>query len=98
MDWGFVTLIIELDTESKKWIESKGSHLTVKIMEVNGCCSPDIQEIVAVPGKPKASQQFNEHTVENISVYIQKNIKECEKLILKLAGFGFLKSISAKIM
>lgn len=91
-------MIIELDNVSKKWIKSKGSHLTVKIMEVNGCCSPDIHEIVAVPGKPKTSQQFKEHIVDNLSIYVQKNIKEQEKIILKLSGFGILKSISARII
>jgi hypothetical protein len=88
---------IELDEDSKQWIQSKGSQLTVKTLEVKACCAPGVQELVAVPGKPKTVNQFNEVTVENLSIYVQKSIRGKEKLILKLSGFGFFKSISAKL-
>jgi hypothetical protein len=88
---------VELDTESKQWMMSKGSQLTVKTFEVKACCAPGIQELVAVPGKPKTLNQFNEVIIDNISIYVQKSIRGKEKLILKLSGFGFFKSISAKL-
>ena len=88
---------IELDTESKQWIKSKGNHLTVKTLEVNVCCAPGVQELVAVPGKPKTLNQYNEVIVDNISIYIQKRVRGKEKLTLTLSGFGFFKSISAKL-
>jgi hypothetical protein len=88
---------IELDADSKQWIQSKGSQLTVKTLEVKACCAPGVQELVAVPGKPKTVNQFNEVTVENLSIYVQKSIRGKEKLILTLSGFGFFKSISAKL-
>jgi len=88
---------VELDTESKQWIKSKGSQLTVKTLEVKACCAPGIQELVAVPGKPKTLNHFNEVIIDNISIYVQKSIRGKEKLILKLSGFGFFKSISAKL-
>jgi hypothetical protein len=88
---------VELDTESKQWIKSKGNQLTVKTLEVKACCAPGIQELVAVPGKPKTLNQFNEVIIDNLSTYVQKSIRGKEKLILKLTGFGFFKSISAKL-
>lgn len=88
---------IELDIQSKQWIQSKGSQLTVKTLEVKTCCAPGVQELVAVPGKPKTLNQFNEVTIDNLSIYVQKSIRGKEKLILKLSGFGFFKSISAKL-
>ncbi|NYE08393.1 hypothetical protein F4694_005237 [Bacillus niacini] len=56
---------VELDTESKQWIKSKGNQLTVKTLEVKACCAPGIQEQVAVPGKPKTLNQFNEVIIDN---------------------------------
>ncbi|MBU8879647.1 Fe-S oxidoreductase [Bacillus sp. FJAT-29790] len=88
---------IEIDGESKKWIESKGKQLTVKTIEVKGCCAPGVQEIVAVPGKPKSLNHYNEFIVDNLSIYIQKQIRGKEKLTLKLSGIGFFKTISAKL-
>jgi hypothetical protein len=88
---------VELDAESKKWIESKGKQLTVKTIEVKACCAPGVQELVAVPGKPKNLNRYNEFIVDNLSIYVQKNIRGKEKLTLKLSGFSFLKSISVKL-
>lgn len=88
---------VQLDSESKKWIESKGSQLTVKVMDVKACCAPDVQEVVAVPGKPKTLDRFKEFKVDNISIFVQKTICGKEQLSLKLSGISFLKSISAKV-
>jgi hypothetical protein len=88
---------VELDAESKKWIESKGKQLTVKTIEVKACCAPGVQELVAVPGKPKTLNRYNEFIVDNLSIYVQKNLRGKEKLTLKLSGFSFLKSISVKL-
>ena len=88
---------VELDTESKQWIKSKGNQLTVKTLEVKACCAPGVQELVAVPGKPKTLNQFNEVIVDNISIYVQKSIRGKEKITLKLSGFSFLKYIYAKL-
>ncbi|WP_342429912.1 CC/Se motif family (seleno)protein [Neobacillus sp. FSL H8-0543] len=88
---------VEIDVESKKWIETKGNQLTVKTLEVNACCAPSIQEVVAVPGKPKTLTNFNEFIIDNLSIYVHKNISRKNKLNLRLSGFGFLKSISAKL-
>ncbi|MFO1441952.1 Fe-S oxidoreductase [Bacillus sp. Bva_UNVM-123] len=88
---------VEMDSASKMWIESKGRQLTVKILEVSSCCAPSVQEVVAVPGRPKTLHQFNELMIDNLSIYIQKTLYEHKKLSLTLSGFSFLKSISAKL-
>jgi hypothetical protein len=86
----------EIDNEAKKWLKSKGKPLTVKTIEVNGCCTVGVQDLLAIPGKPKALDHYDEFKVDNLSIYIQKNIKVKDKIILKLSGFGFLKTITAK--
>ena len=88
---------VELDDAAKKWIESKGEQLTVKTIEVKACCAAGVQELLAVPGKPKDLERCYEYKVENLSIYVQKHIRGKEKLALKLSGFSFLKSISAKL-
>lgn len=90
---------IEMDEAAKKWIEAKGNHLTVKLLEVNGCCSPDITGITAIPGKPKQKEltHYNELKVDNLSIFVQKMFCKKEKLILKLSGISFLKSVSATL-
>lgn len=89
---------VELDDKAKNWIESKGKHLTVKTVEVKGCCAPGLQELLAVPRKPKALDRYDEFKIDNLSIYIQKNIKTKGKIILKLSGFGFFRSITAKCL
>jgi hypothetical protein len=88
---------IEMNSESKKWIEAKGRQLTVKILETRGCCAPGVSEIIAVPAKPKISHHYKEFKVENLSIYVQKMLCNKEKLTLELSGISFLKSISASL-
>ncbi|RSK52365.1 CC/Se motif family (seleno)protein [Bacillus canaveralius] len=87
---------IQLDDEAHAWIKSKGKYLTVKTLEVKGCCAAGVQELLAIPGKPKDIQKYNEFIVDNLSIFIQKNIEIKDRLELKISGFGFLKSIAAK--
>jgi hypothetical protein len=90
-------MMIEMDVDARKWIEAKGSQLTVKTMNVNVCCAPGVQEVVAVPGKPKTLNHYDEVKIDTFSIYLHKSIGKKEKLILKLSGFPLLKSISAQI-
>ncbi|HZG72724.1 MAG TPA: CC/Se motif family (seleno)protein [Chondromyces sp.] len=87
---------IVLDDKSKKWIESKGSHLTIKNLGARPCCVPVIEEVTTEPRKPKHVEHYHLFNVDNLSIYVHKNVWKKEKLILKLSGFGIFKSISAK--
>ncbi|WP_050182227.1 CC/Se motif family (seleno)protein [Domibacillus robiginosus] len=87
----------ELDQKAKSWLESKGKHLTVNTVEVKGCCIAGVQDLMTIPKKPKDLHRYNEFTVENLSIYVQKNIKVKDKISLKVAGVGFFKGISAKL-
>ncbi|WP_066320146.1 CC/Se motif family (seleno)protein [Bacillus sp. FJAT-29814] len=88
---------IDIDGKLKEWIEAKGNQLTVKTLEVKACCVPGVQELVAVPGKPKSLNHYQEYVIDNLSIYVQNTISCKEKLTLSLSGFSFLKSISAKL-
>lgn len=90
-------MIIEMDVESKKWIASKGNQVTIKILDVKACCAPGVQELIALPGKPKALDQFHQITSDQTEFYIHKSIGRKEKLIIALSGLSFLKSLSVKL-
>ncbi|MEH7387158.1 CC/Se motif family (seleno)protein [Bacillus sp. JJ1521] len=90
-------MVVELDDASKQWIASKGNKLTVKTIEVNACCAPGVQDLIAVPGKPKNTGSFHKLSKDNLDIYIQKGINREKTLTLSLSGFSFLKSISAKL-
>ena len=88
----------EIDEDAKKWIQSKGGQLIVKIVEVNACCAPGVQELLTLVGKPKDIANYHEFKVDGLLIYVQRHITMKEKLILKLSGFGFFKAISVKIV
>ncbi|TWI59047.1 CC/Se motif family (seleno)protein [Halalkalibacter nanhaiisediminis] len=90
-----MALDIELNDNVKKWIESKGSHLTVEAVSMNACCG-GYEEFMTSPKKPNKPQNFNEFKIDNISVHVHRNILLKDKITLELSGFSFFKSISAK--
>lgn len=91
------SVYIEIDEASKQWIESKGNQLTVKMLEVDACCAPSVQELVAIPGEPKTFEQYKMLKIGNLTIYVQNYLSNKEKLTLKLSGVSFFKSMSAKI-
>jgi hypothetical protein len=88
-------MYIDIDTEAKNWIESKGQELTVKTLDINVCCAPNLKEIVAIPGRPKTFEQYNQIIADGLIIYVQKSLFNKSRLKLKLSGISFLKSISA---
>ena len=90
-------MIIEMDNESKQWIASKGNQVTIKILDVKACCAPGVQELVALPGKPKTLNQYQQLISNQTEFYIHKNVRSKDKLVITLSGLPFLKSLSVKI-
>ncbi|OCA82569.1 CC/Se motif family (seleno)protein [Bacillus sp. FJAT-27986] len=90
-------MIIEMDEESKKWIVSKGDQVTIKNLDVKACCAPGVQELIALPGKPKTLNHYSQITSDQVSFYIHKNVRKKGKVILTLSGIPFLKSLSVKL-
>lgn len=88
---------VEIHEGVKDWIRSKGNQLTVQLLEVKGCCAPDIEGLVVLPRKPKNVQNYREFTIDDLSVYVQTPIAMKEKLVLQLKGFGILKTVTAKV-
>ena len=88
---------IELDTNTKKWMQSKGKPVSVKTISVNACCAPPVQELMTHLGKPKDVHNYYEIKIDNLSVYVEKNLSNNEKMTLKLTGIGIFKMISAKL-
>ena len=95
---GAEKMIVEMDLEAKKWIKSKGSQVTVKILDIKTCCAPGVQELVALPGKPKTPVHYQQFTSENIIFFIHKSVGREGKLLLTLSGPPFLKSLSVKLL
>ena len=90
-------MMIEMDAESKSWIQSKGNQVTIKLLVVKSCCAPGVQELIALPGKPKNLHYYHQITSDQISFYIHKNVSKEKKLILTLSRLPFLKSLSVKL-
>ena len=88
---------IELDTNTKKWMQSKGKPVSVKTISVNACCAPPVQELMTHLGKPKDVHNYNEIKIDDLSVYVEKNLTNNAKMTLKLTGIGIFKMISAKL-
>ncbi|MCK6205748.1 Fe-S oxidoreductase [Bacillus infantis] len=90
-------MIFELDEKAKSWIETKGKHLTVNTVEVQGCCAVGVQDLLAIPKKPKDTHRYNIYEVDNLSIYIQKNINVRDKISLKNDRHWFFKRHIGKI-
>ena len=88
---------IVLDTNTKKWMQSKGKPVAVKTISVNACCAPPVQELMTHLGKPKDVHNYKEIKIDDLSVYVEKNLSNNEKMTLKLTGIGIFKMISAKL-
>ncbi|WP_256363918.1 hypothetical protein [Psychrobacillus sp. FJAT-21963] len=35
-----ILMHVELDAKVKRWLQSKGEHVSVKTIQVNACCAP----------------------------------------------------------
>lgn len=51
---------IQLDEQTKNWIQSKGKPVSVKTLQINSCCAPPIQELTTYLGKPKDLHNYTE--------------------------------------
>lgn len=88
---------IDIEEKAKEWIKTKGKTLTIKTVQIKGCCvGGDVQELITILKKPSDVSRYNLFEVDSVSVYIEKNVFNREKILLKLSGFGLFKSISAK--
>jgi hypothetical protein len=91
-----MTFKINIDNEAKSWIEKKGKYLTVKTLKAGGCCGGGPIELATEVGIPDEANLFEQISLDNITIYIQKGINAKDNQItLKLSGFGFFKYITA---
>ena len=88
---------IQLDENTKNWIQSKGKPVSVKTLQVSSCCAPPIQELMTFFGKPKDLHNYAEMKVDDLSIFVEKHLSLNEKMILKLTGIGIFKTITAKV-
>lgn len=87
---------IQIDENTKNYIQSKGKPILVKTLQVSSCCAPPIQELMTYFSKPKDVHNYKELKLDNISIYIEKHLSLNEKMTLKLSGIGIFKTITAK--
>ena len=65
---------IQITEDVKEWIRSKGNKVTIKIIQVNCCCAPGIQELFTHLGKPKDLQNYHEFKEDDLAIFIQKQL------------------------
>lgn len=87
---------IELDENTKNWIQLKGKPVSVKMIQVNACCAPPVQECMTHFGKPKDLHNYAEFKIDNSTIFVEKHLLRNEKMILKLTGIGIFKTITAR--
>ena len=90
-------MIIEMDDAAKEWIATKGGQVTIKNLDIKACCAPGVQELIALPGKPKTLNDYRQFTSNHASFYIHRNVRGQGILTLSLSGIPFLKSLDVKI-
>lgn len=88
---------IQLDENTKSWIQSKGKPVSVKTMQINSCCAPPIQDLLTYLGKPKDLHNYTEVEIDDLSIFVEKHLLLNEKMTLKLMGIGIFKTITAKL-
>ena len=71
--------------------------MTIKILDVKACCAPGVQELIALPGKPKTLNQYQQLISNQTEFYIHKNVRSNDKLVITLSGLPLLKSLSVRI-
>ncbi|MBD8033167.1 MULTISPECIES: CC/Se motif family (seleno)protein [Solibacillus] len=87
---------IELDANTKQWIQSKGKPVSVKMIQVTACCAPPVQECMTHFGKPRDLHNYAEFKIDNSAIFVEKYLLRHEKMILKLTGIGIFKTITAR--
>ncbi|RXI97793.1 Fe-S oxidoreductase [Anaerobacillus alkaliphilus] len=91
-----MSLTISINDEARSWIEKKGGFLTVKTLKAAGCCGGGPIELATDFGKPEDVNFFEEITLDNLTIFVQKGIPTKDnQLTLKLSGIGFFKHITA---
>ena len=89
---------IQLDENTKRWIQSKGKPVTVKGNQIRPCCVPSaIQELMTHLGKPKDFHNYTEVQIDDLSIFVDKHLFLNEKITLKLMGIGIFKTVTAKL-
>ena len=88
---------IQLDTNTKRWIQSKGKPVTVKVNQIRPCCVPGIQDLMTHLGKPKDLHNYTEVEIDDLSIFVDKHLFPSEKITLKLMGIGIFKTVTAKL-
>lgn len=88
---------IQLTEDVKEWIGAKGKVVTLKTIEVNGCCAPGVQELFTHFEKPKDMQNYYVFKEGELTIYVQKQLTSSPIITLYVSGFSVFKTISAKL-
>ncbi|MGM0833197.1 MAG: CC/Se motif family (seleno)protein [Pseudomonadota bacterium] len=62
--------VIEIDSDAIDFIKQQGSAVTVRLSPRHGCCGGLANLAVAEAQSPNATQHYQHHVQENISIYI----------------------------
>lgn len=88
---------IQLDEQTKNWLQAKNKPLVVKLLLVNSCCAPSVEEVTTQLGKPKDAQRYDEIEQDGVTIYVEKPITAYQNMTLKLKGIGLFKMVSVRL-
>lgn len=91
-------MTIQMSDELKDWLRAKQKPVCIQLLEVNGCCGPSVQELMANTRTPKDMHNYSHIELDGISIFIRKPLSANDAILLKHTGFGMFKILSAKLV
>lgn len=90
-------MAITIHDALKASLQAKGKAVCIQLLEVNGCCGPSVQELMAHTRTPKDVHNYSAHIIDGITVFLRKPLSANDDIVLKQSGFGPFKVLSAKL-
>lgn len=88
-------MTINIDKDTKEWLQAKGKPICIQLLEVNGCCGPSVQELMTQTRTPKDMHNYSQCDVDGITFFLKKPLSPNDAIRLKRSGFGLFKLLSA---
>lgn len=91
-------VVVEASDKVKEWLAEKGKPFMVEAVEGGGCCAGGAVGFMTRPGKPDDPEDFELTYVNDIPIYLEKNLDKRTKdgkIELKVIGFSIFKTLQA---
>lgn len=91
-------MTINIDKDTKEWLQAKGKPICIQLLEVNGCCGPSVQELMTQTRTPKDIHNYSQCDVDGITFFLKKPLSPNDAIRVKRSGFSVFKLLSATLV